>query len=262
MECDSCGGPKLKEHAAAVSKIPEPFVLTSADYMTLHFTVRGTQSQMDTRRPDALDLEYTRMMMGFLLFRPAASRILMLGLGGGSLAKFCHRHLPAVDITVVEINPQVIALREQFRVPPDGPRFRVVEADGADFVRACRARYDVLLADAYDLGGLPRRLASRRHYADCAAVLAPAGLLVANLHLDSADHAPRVARLRSVFGAHTLVVEDPEEGHGIAFASRAPLRAPACPGWAGFAAVAGGQECAAVEASLSRVRSAHAEWRA
>ena len=243
--------------------MPEPFVLTSADYMTLHFSVRGTQSQMDTRRPDALDLEYTRMMMGFLLFRPAPARILMLGLGGGSLAKFCHRHLPAVDITVVEINPQVIALRERFHVPPDGPRFRVVEADGADFVRDCRARFDVLLADAYGPGGLPRRLATRRHYADCAALLAPDGLLVANLHLDSADYAPRVARLRRAFGEHTLVVEDPQEGHGIAFASRAPLRPPAAsPAWAGFEAVAGGQECAAVDASLARVLSAHAERRA
>jgi spermidine synthase len=82
-----------------VSKIPQPFVLKSAEYMTLHFSVRGTQSQMDTRWPNALELEYTRMMMGFLLFKPAPARIAMLGLGGGSLAKFCRHHLPAADIT-------------------------------------------------------------------------------------------------------------------------------------------------------------------
>ena len=53
--------------------------------------------------------------------------------GGGSLAKFCYRHLPDTCITVVEINPHVIALRDEFKVPPDDRRFRVVEADGVHF---------------------------------------------------------------------------------------------------------------------------------
>jgi spermidine synthase len=245
-----------------VSRIPQPFVLTSADYVTLHFSVRGTQSQMDSRCPDALDLEYTRMMMSFLLFRPAPARILMLGLGGGSLAKFCHRHLPAADITVVEVNPNVIALREQFRVPADSPRFRVIQDDGADFVRRCRGRFDVLLADAYDPTGLPRRLGSRRHYVDCVAILAPAGLLVANLHLDSEHYARHVARLRRVFGEHTLLVENAEEGHGIAFASRAPLQVSGPPRWSAPGAVADGRERALLEASLARVLTAHTGTRA
>ncbi len=249
-------------HTAAVSKIPQPFVLTSADYRTLHFSVRGTQSQMDTRRPDALDLEYTRLMMGFLLFRPAPARILMLGLGGGSLAKFCHRHLPAADITVVEINPHVIALRDEFHVPADGARFRVLLDDGADFVRRGRGRFDVLLADAYDPTGLPRRLGTRRHYVDCAASLAPAGLLVANLHVDSGDYARQVARMRTVFGEHTLVVGDAEGGHGIVFASRAPLHVSDPAVWSGLAAAADARERALFEGSLARVRSAHAGQRA
>lgn len=229
--------------------------------MTLHFSVRGTQSQMDTRWPNALELEYTRMMMGFLLFKPAPARIAMLGLGGGSLAKFCRHHLPAADITVVEINPHVIALREQFLVPPDDTRFRVIAGDGADFVRACQDRFDVLLADAYDPTGLPRRLGSRRHYASCATILAPDGLLVANLHLDSAEYARHVARIRAVFGEHTLVVEDAEEGHGIVFASRAGLHSSGAPIWSGAGAGVGARERALFEGSMARVASAHAEQR-
>ena len=33
------------------------------------------------------------------------------------MAKWCHRHLPQADITVVEINPHVIALRDRFYMP-------------------------------------------------------------------------------------------------------------------------------------------------
>jgi spermidine synthase len=64
-------------------------------------------------------------MMGFLLFRHEPREILMFGLGGGSLAKYCHRHLPAARIRV-EIDSDVIAFRDQFAVPPNAycPKIR------------------------------------------------------------------------------------------------------------------------------------------
>ena len=49
---------------------------------------------MSLDEPDALVTAYTRKMMAFLLFNPAPKRIAMVGLGGGSLAKFCYRNLP------------------------------------------------------------------------------------------------------------------------------------------------------------------------
>src|SRR5512146_1660508 len=96
-----------------------PFVHEGSNRKGLYFSISEIQSRMDLRDPFALDLEYTRTMMGFLLFRPDPRQIAMIGLGGGSLAKFCHRHLPAARLQVVEINPHVIALRDEFHVPPD-----------------------------------------------------------------------------------------------------------------------------------------------
>lgn len=43
----------------------------------------------------------------------------MIGLGGGSMPKWCYHQLPATDITVIEISPIVISLREQFYIPAD-----------------------------------------------------------------------------------------------------------------------------------------------
>jgi spermidine synthase len=97
----------------------------------LYFTRAFIRSEMRLSDPYALQFAYTRKMMGFLLFRHEPREILMLGPGGGSLAKYCHRHLPAARITAVEIDPDVIAFRDQFAVPPDDSRFSVVQGDAA-----------------------------------------------------------------------------------------------------------------------------------
>ena len=78
---------------------------------SLHIGSDTVQSAMRISAPNDLELSYTRSMMGFLLFNEKPQTVLMIGLGGGSLAKFCHRHLPRTRLTVVEVDPDVIALR-------------------------------------------------------------------------------------------------------------------------------------------------------
>ena len=62
----------------------KPFVCETATTRALHFDIAETQSCMLIGDPDALALEYTRTMMGFLLFNPEPRQITMIGLGGGS----------------------------------------------------------------------------------------------------------------------------------------------------------------------------------
>ena len=197
-----------------------PFVHETRTSKSLHFSIVETQSCMNLAQPDLLDFEYTRIMMGFLLFHAAPSRIAMIGLGGGSLAKFCHRHLPAAQVTVVEINPHVIALRDEFAIPPDGERFVVVRGDGARYVKRARGALDVLLVDGYDYDGMPEQLASAQFYADCVAGLKPGGVLVANVHQDHADFAALLQRVSDAFGNAALSVKGRQEGNAIVFARK------------------------------------------
>lgn len=211
-----------------------PFVRDGLSSRSLYFSMEDVQSRMQLRRPDALDLSYTRTMMGFLLFQPAPRRLAMIGLGGGSIAKFCHRHLPRTRIDVIEINPRVIALRDEFQVPPDDARFRVIEADGAAFVAEATTRYDVLLLDGFGAGGLPRALGTQRFYDDCVDALGPGGILVANLHSAAPDCAACVDRIDRSAGGGALVVRDRERVNSIVFARKggalaAPPDAPARP---------------------------------
>jgi spermidine synthase len=198
----------------------KPFVYESLSSKALHFSMSETQSRMQLQDPYVLDLEYTRTMMGFLLFNPQPDSIAMIGLGGGSLAKFCYRHLPESRIQVVEINPHVIALRDTFHVPPDGDRFSVVRGDGAQFIRERATRCDVLLVDGFDSHGLPARLCSQRFYDGCYETLQPGGIMVANLHCGHPHHEIYLDRIRRSFDGSVLVVDDGELSNIIVFACK------------------------------------------
>jgi spermidine synthase len=198
----------------------KPFVHQTQKKKALHFSVAEVQSSMDLARPDSLDLAYTRTMMGFLLFHPRPVRIAMIGLGGGSLAKFCHRHLPEADITVLEINPHVIALRHEFSVPDDDARFRVVRADGSRYVRAHEGAFDVLLVDGYDSDGLPGVLSSKRFYDDVFDCLRPSGVMSTNIHMDNEEFTLLVARVGRSFNSVPLAVKELESGNAIVFARK------------------------------------------
>ncbi|WP_338412996.1 transferase [uncultured Sphaerotilus sp.] len=181
----------------------------------LHFSLSEIQSRMRMDDPDGLDLAYTQRMMGFLLWQPRPASIALIGLGGGSLVKFCHRHLPGSTLRVAEINPHVIALRDDFGIPPDSARLRVVCQDGAVLVRDPPQRFDVLLVDGFDWEGLPDALCSQAFYDDCAGALTDTGWLVANLPSSASQplFAVHVARIRQTFGADAvLVVGDGERG--------------------------------------------------
>jgi len=197
-----------------------PFVYEGANSKALHFSISEIQSRMQIKDPHALDLEYTRTMMGFLMFHPQPRQVSMIGLGGGSMAKFCHRHLPRSRIEVVEINPHVIALRDEFHVPPDDERFKVIRGDGAQYVRHGGSRCDVLLVDGFDSQGLPPSLCSQRFYDDCFETLQPGGLMVVNLHYGHARYELLLGRIRRSFDGSVLVVDDGDLSNSIVFACK------------------------------------------
>lgn len=200
----------------------KPFIYEGANSRALHFSICEVQSRMKLGDPHALDLEYTRTMMGFLMFNPAPENMAMIGLGGGSLAKFCHRYLPRSNIQVVEINPHVIALRDEFRIPRDDDRFRVIQADGASFVRQRPSRFDALLVDGFDSHGLPSSLSSQRFYDDCRETLHSGGLMVANLHYGHTHYHAHIERIRRSFDDAVLVIDDGEQSNSIVFACNGP----------------------------------------
>ena len=203
-----------------------PFVLDDGASRSLYFTRGELQSHMRLDRPFSLEVDYTRTLMGFLLFNPAPAHIGMIGLGGGSIARFCHRFLPASRMTVLEINPHVIALRSDFQVPPDDERFTVVAADGALYLQSQAPRYAVLLVDGFDPDGQPAALCSQRFYDDCLAALTEGGVLAVNLHYDHPDYPLLFERIRRSFGGNAVEIVTLEKTNSVVFARNGPPISP------------------------------------
>ncbi len=202
---------KLRRHT-------HPFVRNDRGTLCLHFNLDNVQSKMSCQRPFDLEVPYTKTMMGFLLMKPNPAHILMIGLGGGSLAKFCYRHLPQTRITVVEVNPHVIALREKFLVPNDDERFTIVCAEGSEFVRDAAPEFDVILVDGFDDLGLSTQLCMPAFYQDCCRSMTPGGVLVVNFDKAHPTHPLFVSRIEQTFKGNAVEIEVIDRDNAIVFA--------------------------------------------
>jgi len=145
-------------------------------------------------------LSYTRAMMAFLLFNPLPNHILMIGLGGGSLAKYCRSKLPATRITVLEINHDIIALRNEFFIPDDDEYLQVIHVDAQEYLSTMGEKVDIILHDGYNAAGLSPALGTEAFYRLCHTVLERDGMLVSNLWGEADDIALAMRRLHAVFG--------------------------------------------------------------
>lgn len=181
-------------------------VVRSGTLICLQFSVREEQrnqscmNETDRRR---LVFSYTRMMLASLLLNPDPERILMAGLGGGSLVAALNELLPDAALDVVEIDPAVVqAAREFFDFRPRG-RTRVVVRDARVFIkRALREgqRYDIVMLDAYGGDYIPEHLMTVEFLEEVGELLAPGGVLVANTFAHSRLYDHESVTYRAAFG--------------------------------------------------------------
>ncbi|MEM5277598.1 fused MFS/spermidine synthase [Cupriavidus taiwanensis] len=227
MQADRSSFEAYMKFLAEAASDGAPQVLETRHALSLHFNALATQSLMSLKDPDKLVLGYTRTMMGFLLLHPAPARISMIGLGGGSLAKYCHRHIPHTKIVAIEINPEVIALREQFQIPPEDERLEVVCADGAEYVANQNARPDVILVDGFLAHGMPVQLGTADFYAACHARLANTGVLVANFLESDPDIPFYLEQASTAFGQSMSLSLAEDSANYTLFAWKGPAKLPA-----------------------------------
>ena len=194
-------------------------VSDSRGVRTLHVGGEAIQSAMRIAEPYALALDYTRCMMAFLLLHPQPQRALMIGLGGGSLAKFFHRHLRKTRVRVVELDERVVAAaRAQFSLPPDDTRLIVEVGDGAEALtpECC----DVLVVDAFDDETHVPKLTSERFYEGAFLALEEPGAMVVNFMNDDPDFDRHLQRIERAFGGAVLALPALYDPNILVFAFR------------------------------------------
>ena len=191
-----------------------------AGVRTLHFGSEWIQGAMRIARPWNLELEYTREMMASLLLRDAPRKVLLIGLGAASLTKFLYRHYPLAHLTVVEIEPDVVAAARQFfKLPEDPRRVRLLIGDGADFVLGSNKRFDLILVDGFDENARSGALETLPFYQACRARLSDDGIIAVNLLTRSRGFQATAARITKAFDDRALVFPSSESGNAIAFAA-------------------------------------------
>ena len=169
----------------------------------LHIGGEAIQSAMRMDDPFSLELDYTRCMMAFLLFHPAPRRALMIGLGGGSLAKYFHRHLSGLRTHVVESDERVIqTARSLFHVPGDDARLRIEHGDGVQALapECC----DLLVVDGFEDESTPAALVSQAFFDAAWGALEDPGAIVVNFMDDDSYLDRNLQRIERAFAGAVI----------------------------------------------------------
>lgn len=152
---------------------------------SLHFGSSARQSAMDLAAPDRIELAYLRSMLIPLLFVPRPRQILLLGLGGGTLARFLLHHFPEADIEAVELRPDVVEVAKgYFKLEmPSSLRIHVMDAHHYLERRMTEGSpaFDLILVDVFDAEGPSVVLDEPEFFFRLARLLAPRGGVAVNL---------------------------------------------------------------------------------
>jgi spermidine synthase len=192
----------------------------------LHFGSDWIQGAMRIRKPHALELAYTREMMAGLLLRDGLAvdgghwprRVLIIGLGAASLARFVHHHLPQAKIRVVEISPAVVAAARQFfKLPMEDARFSVHIGCGAQFVLEHDAEWDYVLIDGYDRNARAGVLDTLPFHQAARARLSRRGIMAVNLFGRSRGYKASLERIVHAYEGRALAFPSCDSGNVVAF---------------------------------------------
>ena len=200
------------------------FITRRQNQLVMSFQVKGwdyTESVTNLLDPDDLPLRYAQVMTIATIYPETPRRILMLGLGGGSISAYLGRFMPDAVITTVEIDPGVITAAKTYFGVRETERMRYRASDGRVFLNRNSDLYDLILLDAYRGGYVPFHLLTREFYALVRQRLAPGGAAAFNVHDGSKLYASTVKTLGEVFPALDLYPTG--TGEVIAVATASPL---------------------------------------
>lgn len=148
---------------------------------TLWFEDGARQSVVEVGDPDHVDLAYARVMPVGLALVDNPRRVLVVGLGGGTIPMLLHKHYPKTTIDVVDIDPDVIDVAKRFFGFKEDATLRAHADDGRRFIEKCRDPYDIIFLDAFGSKNIPYHLATREFLLAVGKALTPKGVVVGNI---------------------------------------------------------------------------------
>lgn len=192
-------------------------VIDRGDERFLIFAGNIVQSSMSIKKPERLTLSYTRYMMAALLANSNPEKVLIVGLGAGSLLRFINYHLPGCLIDGIDNAADIINLCRRYFHLPDKPEITIHCCDGYDFLAGLPAehRYDLILVDAFDTQGMATTVYRSEFFALCCEHLTRNGIISLNLWSGNRGRLDEVREDISSWFSTTLELPVPKRGNVI-----------------------------------------------
>ncbi len=126
-------------------------------------------------------IDYPEYLHLALALNPEARRVLVLGLGGGTVSKRFWRDYPEVHVDSVEIDPVVVEVAGKYFGLPQDSRLRVFNEDARRYVQRTDERYDIVIIDAYNADSMPFHLTTEEFFREVDSLLEPGGVVAYNI---------------------------------------------------------------------------------
>jgi spermidine synthase len=149
----------------------------------LYFSrTRTAQTRMIIGDPITYDLAYLRTLTAGIAAHDNPEELLVVGLGGGAIPKFLSHHYPDMRMDLVEIDPDVVQVAQDYFEFEPTSSMRVFAVDGRIFLREVEKQYDVIVLDAYGADRIPFHLTTQEFFQLVDERLKPGGIVVMNLY--------------------------------------------------------------------------------
>ena len=153
-----------------------------AGYRTLRFERGGArQSVGKPGEPEYLGFAYTKVAFVGLALTPEPARILIVGVGGGTMPMFLRKYYPGARIDAVDIDPDVVQVAKTYFGFREDDRLKAHVADGRAFVENAREPYDIIFLDAFGTRNVPPHLATVEFLRAVRRAVKPTGVVVGNV---------------------------------------------------------------------------------
>lgn len=176
------------------------------DLRCLKFNVKSrktNQSCFIKSDPQRLVFNYTKLVFSSLLLLDNPERVLIIGLGGGTLSNTIHQLYPDAKIDNVEIDPAVIKVARKYFDFFENDNVRSFAQDGRIFVKRAAIKkqsYDWIILDAFNGDYIPEHLMTKEFFEETKALLSEHGVLSANTFSESKLYQHESATYHAVFG--------------------------------------------------------------
>lgn len=192
-------------------------VVDGAETRSLYFGTPAAQSAMSRREPDVLVLPYTRYMLSALLFCREPGRVLVLGMGGGSLPRFFMRAFPDCQVEVVERRAKVVEVARNYFQLPSSPFLRIHVMDAARFVGEWHGRpFDLILVDLHGPDGTAPVVHEHGFFPAVGRLLGRRGVVATNIWTSSVSASDAIVSAhRATFGEGHLTLPVRDRGNVV-----------------------------------------------